>query len=932
GQKLLLVIDQFEEIITLCQEEEKREDFINELMQALKDHNEALRIVLTLRSDFEAQISQNYLKEWWQEDKRFVVPPMTQDELREVIEQPASVMVLYFEPRELADRLINEVIQTPGALPLLSFTLSEMYLRYVERQSDNRALTEDDYKAVGGVIGSLRQRIDQEYDHLDADHQDTMKRIMLRMVAFEGGELTRRRVSDSEFVYPDVNENERVKKVIDILSQKRLLIEGSSENPEGIPEPYVEPAHDALIVAWDKLLKWRAEEAEAMLLQRQLTRAAADWKGNSGKKEKKGLLWDSNPKLLRTQEILREKSSIGATTSKKSGLFRGLKQFWRVLFPSYKDLDLHIWLNQVETDFVRRSVERKRNWTRGVTASIMLIFLALTTAWWITNDARIEAQAARDVADEEREKAVEQERKARHQLAMNHWNNGFNERDSKSGSTLKALHYLAKAEEEFSSLQKDEQLAPNARLARKFIQHNVTLDKTIQYSKGKNSVLSQNRRRILFWNSSGFQVADTSTGEKIADIDIKGRFHGMAFSHDGAFALAWSFGSRGNLWLYDTTNGKEYELGNNKTDRIRLARFSEDGIAALVIYHGNNDSVFLIDVNKKTLIPHEFIHNGIRDAVFSKNNSKVLTWGRDGNIRIFNSKSGKMLTVIKAHEGGVDGAIFYETENKVMSWSESNLILRDIATGKILFNFEQKDILGATSDKNGERILIWTKEGIAYILDNRGNELFSINCNSSIHKAEFNADESRILTWCGNGTAQVWDSRNGKALSPELKHGNSIALAGFNHDESRLITSDEDGTMRIWKNNSNNSVFPLMLRKENGSLYDGWVNSAVFSPDGSKVLTASSNDLTARIWSSETGKQLTVMNEHNKGVDGAAFNTDGSQVLTWSQDATARVWDSATGKRSVPPLIHDDDVRVATFSNDGAKILTWIKGGTDRLP
>ncbi|MCI5136978.1 MAG: peptidase C14, partial [Candidatus Electrothrix sp. AR1] len=70
GQKLLLVIDQFEELITLCQEEKKQDDLIWEMMHALKDHHEVLRIVLTLRSDFEAQISQTDLKEYWQDENR----------------------------------------------------------------------------------------------------------------------------------------------------------------------------------------------------------------------------------------------------------------------------------------------------------------------------------------------------------------------------------------------------------------------------------------------------------------------------------------------------------------------------------------------------------------------------------------------------------------------------------------------------------------------------------------------------------------------------------------------------------------------------------------------------------------------------------------------------------------------------------------------
>ncbi|MGX9727017.1 MAG: nSTAND1 domain-containing NTPase [Candidatus Electronema sp. VV] len=183
GTKLLLVLDQFEELITLCRQEQDRQAFVRELTQALTEQRDVLRIVLTLRSDFQAQISQNYLKDWWQEENRFVVPPMTQNELREVIEQPASVMVLYFEPHELIDRLINEVLQTPGALPLLSFTLSELYLRYVARQKEveqeegDRALTGADYEEIGGVIGSLRRRIDQEYKSLDAEHQATMRPI-----------------------------------------------------------------------------------------------------------------------------------------------------------------------------------------------------------------------------------------------------------------------------------------------------------------------------------------------------------------------------------------------------------------------------------------------------------------------------------------------------------------------------------------------------------------------------------------------------------------------------------------------------------------------------------------------------------------------------------------------------------------------------------
>jgi hypothetical protein len=157
---------------------------------------------------------------------RYVVPPMTTDELREAIEGPASVRVLYFQPAELVDRLIDEVIQTPGAMPLLSFTLSELYIRYLERRGDDRCLTLADYEQLGGVAGSLRSRATELYENLDGLHQATMKRIMLRMVSAQGGELARRRVPKSELVYPAQDENERVAYVLRQLSDARLVVEG----------------------------------------------------------------------------------------------------------------------------------------------------------------------------------------------------------------------------------------------------------------------------------------------------------------------------------------------------------------------------------------------------------------------------------------------------------------------------------------------------------------------------------------------------------------------------------------------------------------------------------------------------------------------------------------------------------------------------------
>ncbi|MBP5975970.1 caspase family protein [Brasilonema sp. CT11] len=324
--KLMVVIDQFEELITLCKSE-KREQFEKIIKNLLAKYSDKIHVVITLGLDFEAQFQTSVLKDFWNDDTRFVVPPMTQDDLREVIEKPASKKVLYFDPPSLVDELINEVVQMPGALPLLSFTLSELYLKYSgDRTRDNRALTENDYKELGGVFGSITKRANEEYERLVGEnpaYEKTVRWVMLRMISLQGVELARRQVLESELVYPSQEQNARVETVIQRFSEARLIVKGCNFQDK----PYVEPAHDALVQKWDKMLKWKNEHFQDLLLQRNLDAHVSDWKNNE--KSKEGL-WDEHDHLPLLKQLLEDKNQAKN------------------------------WLNDQETEFVNKSIEEKR--------------------------------------------------------------------------------------------------------------------------------------------------------------------------------------------------------------------------------------------------------------------------------------------------------------------------------------------------------------------------------------------------------------------------------------------------------------------------------------------------------------------------------------------------------------------------------------------
>ncbi|NJM74364.1 MAG: hypothetical protein HC862_32355, partial [Scytonema sp. RU_4_4] len=397
--QLLLPVDQFEELITLCKSDEEREQFQKLIKNAITRFSKHIDVVVTLRLDFEAQFQNSVLKDFWK-NARFVVPPMSQDELREAIEKPASEKVVYFEPPNLVDDLINEVVQMPGALPLLSFTLSELYLKYLgDRTRDNRALTKNDYEELGRVVGSLTKRANQEYERLVAEnsaYKDTIRRVMLRMISLQGGELARRQVPKLELIYPDKEENERVQTVIKRFSEARLIVEGS--NSQG--EPYVEPAHDALVQGWDKMLIWKKDEEKDLILQRQLTPAAQEWKSVKSKEQPLGLQAKTEPVIdwldrrlyvaenlfnnINTQLIRlwqRNQNQQERTREKPGQFLWNANPYLDVLNKKLNSTDN--WFNQVEAEFVQQSVLQKRkniSWRWRIAIAVMLGLSGLTIA------------------------------------------------------------------------------------------------------------------------------------------------------------------------------------------------------------------------------------------------------------------------------------------------------------------------------------------------------------------------------------------------------------------------------------------------------------------------------------------------------------------------------------------------------------------------
>ena len=263
-----LVVDQFEEVFTLCHERSERVQFIENLRYAATIADGRTVILLTMRLDFMPQAAQYTELADILSSHQFLVGPMDEVELRRVIEEPAHLVGLRLE-EGLVDTMLNDVGREPGALPLLEHALLQVW----ERRSMDHMMTLHGYRESGGVQGALAQRAETMFDGFTPEQQAVTRRLMLRLTSpGEGTEDTRRRAAIHE-LWTRREEQGSVEQVVAELATARLLT--TSVDASG--ERQVDVAHEALIRGWPRLRRWIDEDRAALRTHRRITEGAQEW-------------------------------------------------------------------------------------------------------------------------------------------------------------------------------------------------------------------------------------------------------------------------------------------------------------------------------------------------------------------------------------------------------------------------------------------------------------------------------------------------------------------------------------------------------------------------------------------------------------------------------------------------------------------------------
>lgn len=265
--RLLLFVDQFEELYTLARRQD-REAFLARLAPCLRSDAERIRVVLTVRADFYDELLLDPAIGAWAADHTVAMSPLPPEEIEAAIAGPAARVGVGIGSHVTAT-IVERIAGRPGSLPLLQFTLTELF-----RTRDGSHITLDGYEQIGGVSGALVGRAERLYHELSEGGRQACRQVFLRLVTVgEGATETRRRVLREELL--GIAETDTVGEVLEAFGGYRLL---TFDRDPFTRLPTAEIAHEALTHEWGRLRGWIDGAGEDIAMHRRLRAAADEWR------------------------------------------------------------------------------------------------------------------------------------------------------------------------------------------------------------------------------------------------------------------------------------------------------------------------------------------------------------------------------------------------------------------------------------------------------------------------------------------------------------------------------------------------------------------------------------------------------------------------------------------------------------------------------
>ncbi|MER6081364.1 WD40 repeat domain-containing protein [Streptomyces sp. NPDC001833] len=845
-----VLVDQFEELFTLCRDRVERDRFLD-LLLAAREADSRLRVVVAVRGDFYGHCAERRELAEAVSRAHLLVGPMSRDELKEVITGPATAAGLNVE-RALTARIIDEVTDQPGALPTVSHALLETW-----RRRRGRTLTVAAYEEAGGVRGAIAATAERLYAELSPAQARTARRILLRLIAPGDGTADTRRPAERA----ELGTGEDVSLVVERLAAARLIT---------LNDDTVELSHEALITGWPRLAGWIDEDRERLREQRLLGEAARAWERLE---RDPGSLYRGT-RLARAEELFAVTAPAGTVASQDDDLTRPERAF----------LTASLTARTADAEAEVRAARKTRNLTAALSAFLALALAAGLFAW----------QQSRE-SDREAAKAA-----ARRIAAVA---DGLRATDPRKAALLgvaawKLAHLTESRAALLSALVQPEQDA--------FTDPQTGKDTRRFLVGGGRTLVSVAGRRVSVWNVAGHDRTATYRlpgGTDVSSVSPDARIADLAGA-DGDQVWDLAAGKpvaelpNGTALLGYTADGNGYAVGPTLgPGAVQLRRLTDGKILFVTNASANLSSADLgADGRLLALCPADGplqVWDTTRDKRLSgtwdqagKNVCGTGTGADAGTFTVRLSPDGKRLAAIS----GTALRVWDIPSGRQVADLSS---LGDTGFNQAAFSPDGQFLAGADDDG----LSVWR------LTDNGVQVFHRAPADTQIQDLSWDPDKDRLLRYLDGTTAHTYDLTAN--LSPRWLSTTSDTTA-LSPDGTTLASVTRTGSGYHLELRSTRTGSTL-ARRELGPLTTVTDNSTpllAYSPDGTALAvadTTSSGGSQQRItiWDSGTHRvRLTVEppgNADDHPVSGLALGPRGRTLLLSRVEGdrtVTRIWDT----------------------------------------